>query len=94
MSNNKPLNKVIAAGLGDSLLECRVNLAMALDLIEQMNFSMVHIITTLEPIADLDFHGKWRIHAAIEEMQYHSCPKQAQLTYDAITSQGAKNWQP
>lgn len=90
MSNKKAINKILEAGQGGTLVEVGGKLIDALELIERLNFVMVNAIGTLEPLADLDFHGKWRIQKAIASLQAVSCADQARLTYEAITSQGGK----
>ena len=91
MSNKKTINKILEAGQGGTLAEVAGKLIDALEFIERMNFVMVTAAGTLEPLADLDFHGKWRIQKAIASLQGISCPEQARLTYEAITSQGGKD---
>lgn len=88
MSNKKAINKILDAGQGGTLVQVAGKLIDALELIERLNFVMVDAVGTLEPLADLDFHGKWRIQKAIDRLQAVSCPEQARLTYEAITSQG------
>lgn len=88
MSSKKTIHKILEAGIGKTPAEMGANLINALEFIERLNFIMVSAAGTLEPLADIDTHGKWRINQVIDKLQAVSCPEQARITYEAITSQG------
>lgn len=89
-SNKKTINKILEAGQGGTLIEVGGKLIDALEFIERLNFEMVNAIGTLEPLVDLDSHGKWRINKVIDKLRALSCEDTARATYEAITSQGVK----
>jgi ATP-dependent protease HslVU (ClpYQ) peptidase subunit len=85
---NNPIAKVLDAGQGGTLVEVGGKLIDALELIERLNMVMAEVHGTLEPLASLDFHGKWRINKAINRLSIFS-EEHAKLTFEALTSQGS-----
>lgn len=66
---------VLDQGNGGNLGRVNSKLYDALEVLEAVNVAMAVATHALLPLADIDFHGKWRIHKALRALSIHDAAR-------------------